>query len=436
MIQFVKYTAFAALAALAAALGGCSSDPVPDAGEVILRLHVDTGLGQTSRATDPDRFEPAEGAFENINTLRVIIVNGVASGNPLGEVEVNKLVSTTPEGYPVNDNMEFKVKTGRKRIYLIANEGSLPVPEGQNFTSARLFLDSFQEGYDFDAEVFTLWTVELPGSNPEAKKNLYSNVAGATGLPLTEYFDIAVESFKSKDTPGAGSSTDLTDIETQYVHLFLTRAAAKATYTVKVADGYKASGAKVTGIRLNGLNWAQYVFPRATTYSPAKEAKISYEQPIQVSTPTNRYITSFTTPERDNAVAGATLTMELPDNKAISLTTNTTATTDPIYFPESLFPQAASATDRFTVSVQIDGGAWLPAKPLEDNLLQVTTTTTGENPQTYTRYGIARSTHMVINIEFTGKEITWRAVVAPYNSVKLDPVFGLIDEELKNKNNN
>lgn len=436
MIPFLKHTAFAALAALAATLGGCtSSEPVPDTGgEVILRLHIDTGMGLNSRAIAPDGFEPAEGTFENINTLRVIIVDGVASGNPQGEVEVNKLVSTTPEGYPINDNMEFKVKTGRKRIYLIANEWSLPVPEDQNFASARLFLDSFLPGYPFDARIFTLWTVQLPGSNPDATANLYSDAVVAGGLPLTEYFDLAVESFKSKDA--AAASTDLTNIETQYVHLFLTRAAAKATYIVKVKDGYKASGAKVTGIRLNGLNWVQYVFPRATTYSPAKEAVISYEQPIQVTTPTNRYITSFTTPERVNSVTGASLIMNLTGADAISLTTNTTTITPPIYFPESLFPETASSTDQFTVSVQIDGGAWLPAKPLEDNVLQVTTTTTGENPQTYTRYGIARSTHMVINIEFTGEEITWRAVEAPYNSVKLDPVFGLTEDELKNKNNN
>lgn len=448
MIRFMKYATSALLAVSAAMLGGCSADPEPTTdGEVILRLLVETGFEKASRAQDPNYFEGANGNFEKISSLRVIIVNGVASGNPLGEVEANRVVDTDEEGHPINDKMEFKVKSGRKRIYLIANEASLPAPTIRNeegfeerpFETATQFLNSFRDGFDFDARIFTQWTVELPGSQPNATTNLYSNIRDLDGrpiyLPLTEYFDIVVEALKSDGVAkNAGSRADeteattVTDIETQYVHLFLTRAAAKATYHVTVAPDYTGIMGNITGIRLSGLNWAQYVFPRSTTYSPAKEAKISFDIPIQAGVATDRYITSFATPERVNDVTGASLAMQLTGGRSIPLSTSTDATTLPMYFPESLFPLSASASDQFTVSVQISDGNWLTAKPLEDNILQVTKPMDDNPSQTYTRNAIARNTHLLININFTGQEITWRAVEAPYNSVSLNPEFGFNDK--------
>ncbi len=38
---------------------------------------------------------------------------------------------------------------------------------------------------------------------------------------------------------------------------------------------------------------------------------------------------------------------------------------------------------------------------------------------------ISRNTHLYIDIKFTPTGITWQAIEAPYNTVTLDPIFGL-----------
>lgn len=424
MILSFRHTALAALAALAATLGGCSeSADGPESGpqEVLLRITVDPGLSMVSRAAEIPNggYEGAAGDFEKIQTLRIIIVDGITDSDPNGTVEANRLVNTTAEGYPVNDNMVFRVKTGRKRIFLIANEGSLPSPDAA-FTSSRLYLDSFREGYDYNSGTFGNWMVSLPGTNPSATASLYSNVQGAPGLPLTEYFDVTLETVP----PSMHQGERIENIETQSVHLFMTRAAAKVTYKVFVDPSYK-SGTNLTAIRLGGLNWYQWVFPHSAKYLPAKNPQVVFGASEAIPAVTNRFITEFSTPPRVNAVYGASVTTTLPAPVVLTSGTqdaNTPIyTSAPVYFPESQFPSEAAPTDMFTVNVRL-GDQWLTAQPLDENILSVPIMVNGQNT---TRQGIARDTHLIVEITFTDKAVIWRSVVAPYNSVILEPVFGL-----------
>ena len=175
MIHFsVRNIAFAALAASAVALGSCSESEsaLPAAGDITMRLSVDTGTAPgVSRAGEPDYFEGSSGDFEKVRTLRVIILRGVTDGNHKGTVEANRLVATNEQGYPTG-NLEFKVRDNEyKRVYLIANEASIVSPLGKD-TPTTEFLDSFEEGKELDTNVFADWTASAPGSNPNISGNL------------------------------------------------------------------------------------------------------------------------------------------------------------------------------------------------------------------------------------------------------------------------
>ena len=433
MIFKHRFTLIALMTLLMASLAGCSQDepsqPDEKKGSVILRLAIDTGLNPSSRAEAPDFFEPPSGDFEKIYTLRVILVNNYE------QIEANKLVRTTDAGQPIDDNLEFKVETGKKRIYLIANEATLPFPwkfspenpgAVKTFNSITTCLDSVYrvgEKNELPRYTFHNWVVDLPGQGPAATAGLYSDAPEkATGLPLTEFFDFTV----------GASYTDTIYDQTQTVQLFLTRAAAKATFNINVDGNYKGSGVNVTGIRLRGLNWEQYVFPRngeeqsSAVYNPEKNVIITEGLPGVVRN-VDRYITAFTTPQRINGVTGANVTMNLA--KAIEIKKGTNESVGPIYIPESLMPEtvANNSNARFSVQVQLDGENWLDAKPLGvgdgNNILLVNGC-----------QAISRNTHLKVTIGFSDNDITATVQLVPYIGKVLRPGFGF--EELDPKQNN
>lgn len=425
MILKHRFTLLALMTLLIASLTGCSQDEPAQHDQkkdsVILRLAIDTGLNPSSRAGEPDYFEKPSGDFENIYTIRVIIVKD-------GKVvEANRLVKTTDTGRPIDDNLEFKVETGSKSVYLIANEATLPVPDqfaakdGRPavYSNATAFLDDqYKVGNEFSPEVFQKWVVDLPGGNPAATAGLYSNIAGANGLPLTEAFDFTVS---------ADSDPKVAQDETQTVYLFLTRAAAKATFNVEVASDYQGSGVNITGIRLNGLNWQQYVFPKDAKYDPEKNVVIKGGLPEAV-TATNRYLTSFATPGRVNGVTGANVTLNLAAANQIEIKAGANGEVGPVYIPESLIPAQNAPGARFNVQVQLDNSTWLDAKELGVG--------TGNNIQLVNgAQAIARNTHLKVTIGFNSdNQITATVQLVPYVSVVLKPGFGF--EELNPNQNN
>lgn len=431
MILKRRFTLIPLIALLVASLAGCSQEetPQPQQNEngVTLRLVIDTGA-KSSRADAPDYFEKPAGEFENIYTLRVILAKPASNGQY--EIEANKLVRTTPSGQPIDDNLEFKVSTGNKIVYLVANEASLTVPEavkGKYSTVTHFLDDQYMPGKEFLEGTLSNWIVSLPGkgTQQEVTQSMYSDNPNAKGLPLTEFFQFNV----------GATVVDQQYDETQIVQLFLTRAAAKATFNIKVDGNYKGSGVNVTGIRLNGLNVDQYVFPRSAEYcikkddgtieSIEKEAVVTPELPGKI-TPVDRFITSFAAPQRHFQGLGASMVMNLPEADFVEIKANADKTLGPVYFTESLMP---NTTARFTVQVELDGnGNWLDAQPLGvgqgNNILLVNGA-----------QAIARNTHLKITINFSDNQITATVQLVPYVSVVLTPTFGF-DELNPNPNQN
>ncbi len=430
ILHSLRHTAAAALTLAAMALAACSSEaPSPAAseetrGDVTLRLKVSTdGAGTTSRADlgDQDGYEPGTTGFESVATLRVIILR------PDGKtIEANRMVHMDADMRPLNDNLEFSVESNElKYVYLIANESALPIPADiQGYDSTGEWLDTFTKGKEYTdiTTVLANWTAGFDAATV-AKESLF---AKAGRLPMTEMF--RVQTIKKLSDAGAPTPTPGTPgqiaVQVQEARLFLTRAAAKATFRFDFSNyPDNVSGVQVTAVRLNGLSQMEYVFPNTTVYSPGKYVGGNEDKGEVNSVPDNeRYITSFASPEVNSIMdflfdgdAGfAPVDMKKP--AGASETDKKLIVRGPIYFPESL---SAKDTKAYEVEVQLDGGDWLTAKPLTTNILEFT------DKGGVKHQAISRNTHLYIDIKFTPTGITWQAIEAPYNTVTLDPIFGL-----------
>ena len=434
ILHSLRHSALAALTLAALALAACSSEapsPAPDEtkGDVTLRLKVAMGLdgdaGSRADLSDQDGYEDPAGDFEKVGTLRVIILR------PDGKtVEANRMVRMDAQLMPIDDNLDFHVEANElKYVYLIANESALTLPEGiSGYRTTGEWLDTFTKGKDYDdiTTVLAGWTAGFDAIT-ETQKSLF--VAQGARLPLTEMF--RVQTIKSLNDTGdkqhpegaAPPSDGQIVIQVQEARLFLTRAAAKATFRFDFSDyPDNVSGVNVTAVRLNGLSQREFVFPNNTVYSPGKYTSQG-EGYINVLENPDRYITSFASPSSnatvdflfDNDAGFASVEMKKPEG--VTATDKKLVVRGPIYFAESLSDQATGA---YTVQVLLsdptnpENNHWFEAKPLNDNILEF------DGHQ-----AISRNTHLYIDIKFTPAGITWQAIEAPYNTVTLDPVFGL-----------
>lgn len=417
MRKLLKYI----MPVLSLVAAGCSSgevdpdnnprEPRPDEVTLCLDISYD-GVGTRTRAeNDPDRFDPASGDFEKIESLRVIIVRGIETGEngkEKGIIEGNRLVATNEQGYPIYDNLEFKVIAGEmKRIYLIANEKYLdasPVP-GQGVSA---FLDSYTISKEVEINLFTNWTVSIPDVSATTvttkEMGMFNPLKGRL-LPLTEFFDVQVG---ERDEYG-----DVKDVPDNrwFTHLFLTRCAAKAQFFLKAGSGFAGENvrnSRITAITLSGVGNAEYVFPHETKYNYSKDySKDYYKEELITNGPdkapniSEAYIKFFKTPEANKAVI-----YQINDlNEEIKQTpsgegmpTSKLIQNSLIYFPESILGEGK----QYEVGVQIDGQNWFYA-PLKDNILSVA----GND-------AVARNTYLPIEIEFTGAA-NFNVRVLPWN---------------------
>lgn len=392
---------------------------VPDSGDMLtMRLKLDMGLeGRATSSEGDPTFEPPTEGFESVKTLRVIILRGTDN-----TVEASRIVDLDDELRPVNGNLEFKVRSNEmKTIILIANELSLPSPDPANFKTASDYLTQFMTRpnatvkiSESQMEQLLEWKAAMPGTLPDATAGIFSELGSYARLPLAEIFEVQTIALE----PTADRENVMQDVT-----LFMPYAAAKATFYFTADDDYKALGSRVTGIRLLGINWSEYVFPNKTTYSPAKytdegEGYVSTEN-------SERYITDFAAVDLEPGREGmGSYTYTLDEPVVIqAYADDNMPMRGPIYFPESI--NMAQATidepdaDNFRVQVQLEGLDWFDARPLTENILHVI------GADGVTRDAIARNTHLRIHIKFGVNSITWEAVEAPYNSVTLDPAFGI-----------
>ncbi|MDE5844178.1 MAG: hypothetical protein K2H44_02175 [Muribaculaceae bacterium] len=434
----LRFTALVAVvAALLLAMTACDDDIEvnrSNSGFVKIRLNVDNGKNSAqSRAgnKDPNGFYDPEGDYENISSLRILIIHNIQNYNVggvtqyMGGVEVNKLVSTAPDGTPLVDKLEFIVENNQdKRFYLIANEDALPNPRPTQYSTTRQFLDSYVEQGQANLALLENWVVEAPHSGSNLTGAIFSNIDNGVmfpGIPLTERFDIPISGTPVTVSTNDGQSLpSMLEGEAIQVNLFLTRAAAKARFSFEVDPNYYGRDISVVAVRLENLNYTEYVFPRETEYYPSKyidgdggEIFVNYVPDAK------RWITDFTT-YREVTEQGPgvftyyPLTLPTPlEIKAGSQLSNV----GPIYFPEAKGRPGDAKTQNIGVSLLLSGtNEWLQAKYLggpSGNVLTI-----GD------LQAIARNTFLDIDINFGEAGITWRANVAPYNTATLKPTFG------------
>lgn len=441
ILHTLRHTAAAALTLAAMALAACSSEaPSPASeetrGDVTLRLKVSTADSAAPSRTDlgdQDGYEDPEGDFEKVATLRVIILHDSPR-----KVECNRMVATDDKGNPINDNLEFKVSSNElKWVYLIANEASLPLPANvTEFSTVSEWLDHFTSGVELPLDVQN-WTAGYTATQLNSQNVTASIFGDQRHLPLTEVFRLQSVKLPHPDYSGDGSGDQGSESGTtgnisltQEANLFLTRAAAKATFRFDFSNyPDNVSGVQVTAVRLKGLSQREYVFPNNTFYSPGKYTSAG-EGHINVVENNERYITSFASPAENSIVdflfnkdAGFD-PVDMKKPAGASETDKKLIARGPIYFPESLSEQANGA---YTVEVQLsdptnpENNHWFEAKPLNDNILEF------DGHQ-----AIARNTHLYIDIKFTPAGITCVTEVLPYLGVNLNPGFGF-DELMPNK---
>ncbi len=377
----LRYTGLAAFIALTGALCGCSSQPDPalqkDPDSLILRLSINTGKSVDQTRADkgqPDRYDDPVGDFEKIQEMRIIIIHDLNDAKTSGIVEANRQVATSDEGYPLNDNLEFKVVANEnKRIYLIANEDYLTAPEG--FTDpnpynpqplSTKFLDSFEVGNEVDLTSLTNWEVSLPGITDDTKtvtQSMFGYLPNNqnTRLPLTEFFDIFVDRSKAID-------------EVFTSNMFLTRAACKVAFFLNTGENFTAGEAirntRITAISITGIGTTEYVFPNNAVYSPTKEELTA---PGNSNKRKEAFITSFNTPQSSKQVTYliSDLNEEITkpdDSNLIKFADGFEGKriTNTFYIPESIL----NSDEQFMVNVQLDGQNWISA-PLNENILNI-----------------------------------------------------------------
>ena len=251
--------------------------------------------------------------------------------------------------------------------------------------TATRFLDTLKPDKEktVDLSILAEWTAEMPeAENGLVRSGIFAPANLASRLPLTEYFDVYADRNSTVD-------------DIFYANLFVTRAAAKATFYVEATAPMNENAvySTITGIRLNGIGTTEYVFPNNTVYNPDKESLIKDDKDKKDKIE-EAYITAFNVPQDAQKV-----TYLLGNLNAPVRGTKHRITSSSIYFPESILEPG----EHYTVSVQLDNGSWLEPAPLENNILSFD----GKD-------AIARSTDLQILIRFTGEaQIT--AEVLPWD---------------------
>ncbi len=381
MLKYLKSTIMLGLALM---LAGCSGDsrevPAPAAvrdGDINLCISVSTHDAQQFSTTDIESvpndttyFEAPAYIYEQINTLRVIITF------PDGTVEFNDYINFAQATTTIVKDRVYKTKIpGKRKIYLIANEASVP-DASSNF---RVFPGS---------KIGNITDMILSAAN--AGEPLIDNTGSVKKyLPMTEQFDVDIK------TPPVDYEGDYW----QYANLFITRAASKFSFSIETPKP-SADQIKVKRAVINAIGDREYLFPTGTTYEPYKYV----DDRAIPDAMRGRLITAYKVP--DGSV-NSSLTFDFGDRFTFD-----SKTTAPIkYAPEIYFPETAlngKYTATFTVEYA-DGS---------------TADFTAELPNLPS---LPRNTHVVIFVSFDPVKLKANVDVVPYYGLELDPLFGFDD---------
>lgn len=373
-------------------LTACSqSDIEVNPQDVTLDLTVvvnDGGISNNSSTrafpdTEDGSFEAPANDREKLSTLRVIIVHTV-DGKQV--VEHNRMVGIDYNtGNVINDNLQFRVKSNEsKQIYLFGNEKWAGFYNGSTAV--------WEPIYNFDA---LLPGSEFPIAEIEAlqiRRAQNQPVLDNTGTNYTRYGFVPMSEFFTVEIPEPHGEADRFIAKT----LFVTRSLVKFSFNFTVSDDFWQEGARIAGVRVEGMADNCYYLPNNTVYSPGK-----YE--VSTEDLEGRYITSFEDPSTVT-YSNCDLGMTLPFPEINSDLKGDKGDYYPlIYLPETKAP--AGGTIR--VSLLLEGSnQWLTSQPLQLTELP-------------------RNTHLKVNVTLKSTTIAPEVELLPYTGVNLNPDFGI-----------
>lgn len=370
------------------------SVPSPAEGQVNLSFSVGAveavdNLSRASIFTDPDDFEKGIPPYEDIHTLRVIIVRAS------GLIEHNKYL--TENEFKKDKLYDFPVAPGEgKTIYLIANEAATGID-----------FKTLVEGQPYPMNAIENMTFDATGGY------LIDNTAESDRqyVPMSELYSLYVPPYKECEVIQKKTDTQKEIRAISAGTLFVTRAAVKFTFNL---TSTKKGKLYLSSLTFNSLANKEYLLPRNTVYSPQKEQpKLSND--FKLTEIEGRFITSYTIPN-DAQQSPFVFTFTSDDKpKGIAFSADEPAEniSPALYFCESQLgaPYPASNGEPYTVSISF----------YEENSV---------NPKTFEAVKLPnlpilpRNTHVVVNIKVNQSEVEAVVELVPYIGVTLKPEFG------------
>ncbi len=299
---------------------------------------------------DDGDLEDPVGDFEKLDRVRLIVTNEA------GVVEANYVT--------FSHEITVKLTTGKKKLYIIGNEGSWD--DFGSFASGINWLSAAKG--DNIGDVYT------------AMLNLSADhsVMEGTRLPITGTADVELTEPKTPE-----------DIN-QSTEVWLHRAAVKFTFRMRNNTSRKYT---VTDLSLGGMSTAMYLMPKGITMG-GKDGKT---------------ITAFdAVPDAATYDIVRTLAVELPAKAADATDGEWILLFDkPLYALEGKLLEN-NAPKNYPLSITLDG-----LISSEMNLKEVQ---------------LPRGTHVYVNITLNKIEdldFDWQIDLVPYAGVTLEPDFGL-----------
>lgn len=285
MTTYIRCLSYLISLCILSLLAGCGEEPISsvsayrNSGDIILSLKVSIGNSKSLGGTRAEPFESTDNPYELMHTLRVIIMREdntvefnrmTVLSDGVGLEKISDLrfdVSTSLGEIIRNPDTNVLTRTEKKRIYLVANEYSIPDGDVRNL------LETLKEGYYQKIEKPDIppESEERPESEEENLGNIEANyvyVPGETFLPeraselvifndwitpdqttqdtyakpfvdnegkpdgnkkfvpMTEFFDISVTSNLTKPN----------DTNVQKEDLFITRNLVKFQFTINATE--------------------------------------------------------------------------------------------------------------------------------------------------------------------------------------------------------
>lgn len=322
---------------------------------------------------DLNYFEPPVSAYEQISTMRIIVVD------ERGRVEHNRLLSF--DSPVVNTKAVFKVKPlETKQIYLFGNELPKEGWEGRGYYD----FSSIRAGQRFPVEEIEALTM---GSLTPGAPMIDNTGATRTYLPINEHFERTL----TATDPGTEEQPSET------FSLFVTRSGVKfsveATYDGRLTS--PQSVLTVDSVKINAIGNKEYLLPTATEYFPSKSVESSTD---------GRFITAYEVPT-DGVVNSI---ISLPAELTFPLSGQGKS----VYAPEIYYPETQLAAG-LKYQIQIVTGVKSTAGPLYSDWVDLPNLD-----------DLPRNTHVIIKLHL--EEQTLRCVVdlLPYREIELNPTYG------------